>query len=705
MKYGRLILILTVCFGNIYAQKNTIDSLEKALPSTPDEKKIEVYQKIITTLWLNQPDAAMRYANKTIEFTETRSSREKAIANRLKGAVFFYIDQYDSAIKYNYYALLFSEQAKDSLLIANSMNNVGLAFFEVGSYPKALEYLLKSYQIKTRIKGNTNIPKTLNNIGLVYNELKQYSRARDYFERALELGKDDENQIYSFNNIGLSYLNEGSLTEASENFTKAKNLRNPSENAVDGAITLCGLGRVATESGDLRLARKYFNESLRIRESIKEPGGLAEIYFYYSSVYKKLHKTDSALYFIRKSESLARQVHANDITILCYNALSKLFFENKRFDSAYFYQSKFIIQRDSLFDENLARNINNVQLEIQDEESSAKLGDKDREIESRKNFAYFVSAFAILLMIFAFGFYRSRNRERKLKNDLSQKNNQVEQQKEELLLSNEQLAKAHEVISKQNAELAEYNVQLQTTVDNRTKELELANNELSIVNLELDNFIYRSSHDIKGPLVRLIGLCHVALLDVSDQKAKEYLMKLSESARNLSEIFDRLRTVSDINSITLSKERIEFSEMILKIKSRLKMLDGFNEITFKEDIEKMEFQSDPILLETIFHNMIENAIKFQKKSSEFNKFISIKVKRQNGSVHVSFIDNGIGIRSADTKEIFNMFTNAALEHKTVGLGLYIVKQCAAKLNGTVRIVPNANQYTEFELTLPFIGVN
>jgi signal transduction histidine kinase len=308
-------------------------------------------------------------------------------------------------------------------------------------------------------------------------------------------------------------------------------------------------------------------------------------------------------------------------------------------------------------------------------------------------------------LIAAIGFYRSSNRERKLKDDLAQEKGKSDQQKEELQLSNEQLANAHEIISRQNSELEEYNLQLQSTVDTRTRELELANRELNVVNLELDNFIYKSSHDIKGPLARLIGLCHVALLDVSDPKAQQYLLKLSENAKNLSEIFERLRTVSDINSIALTKEKISFEQMIGRVKERLKSLQGYNEITFKEKIEAVEFQSDPILVETIFHNLMENAVKFQKKSGQFNKFISIEVRKADELVRVSFIDNGIGIRKADDQELFTMFTNAALEHKTIGLGLYIVKQCAAKLNGTVRIVPNPNQYTEFELTLPFEPVS
>jgi signal transduction histidine kinase len=559
-----------------------------------------------------------------------------------------------------------------------------------------------------RIKQNYGMVLTLNNVGLVYNDLKQFGKSQDFFRQAIDLSKnlkEDNGLAYSLNNMALTYLNENNLEKAELYFKEAEQVGLRIENAVWESATFSGLGRIALARNQLKEAKNYFDTSFKLRQGINELNGMAEIYYFFSKINEQSGRYDSAFYYLNKSLSIARKIGARDRVISNYKAMTELFLFKKKYDSAYFYQSKFIALRDTLFNENIARNINDIQLQMQVEETRSKLNEKDQQLNSRTYQAFIVAAFALLIMIAAIGFYRSRNLERRLKNDLSQKNNENEQQKEELQLSNEQLAKAHEVITRQNSELEEYNLHLQSTVDTRTKELELANRELNVVNLELDNFIYKSSHDIKGPLARLIGLCHVALLDVSDPKAQQYLLKLSENAKNLNEIFDRLRTVSDIDSIVLSREKIQFKEMINRIKGRLKSLEGYNEITFKEEIESIDFQSDSFLLETIFHNLLENAVKFQKKSTQFNKFISIAVKRQNDSVHVSFIDNGIGIGMKDDKELFTMFTNAALEHKTIGLGLYIVKQCANKLNGTVRIVPNPQQYTEFELTLPFQPLN
>ena len=698
------LLIVMMSFGiSCLAQKANLDSLKNALSTSPQENRIEILNQIIITLWLNQPDSAMVYAKEAVAFSENLDPRSKAIAVRLLGGVYYYKGQYDSTIKYSYKALKFVEEAKDSTLLTSSMNNLGLAFYSVGSYPEALEYLLKALNMKYRIKQEYGLTQTLNNVGLVYNELKQYDKSREYFNQAIELSKqlkDDDASLYSYNNLASTYLNEKKIDVAETYFKMASAIGERIDNAIWEAATYSGLGSVALEQKRHKEARAYFLKSLKLSQKINELSGIAEAYSNFSKISSETGKLDSAFYYLRASQKIAKEIRAKDLVLENYKAFTNLFVKLKKFDSAYVYQIKYKELRDTLFDQNLARNINDIQLQIQDEETKNILKEKDKEISWRTNQAYFLAAIAFLSFISIIGAYRSLKLERRLKNDLARKNSEVEDQKEELLNSNEQLEQAHRLIIKQNLELEDFNQRLQHTVDTRTQELEKANQNLNLVNLELDNFVYKSSHDIKGPLVRLIGLCHVALLDVKDETAREYLVRLNESAKNLSDLFDRLREVSDINQLDLKKELIDFGKIIQSAKERLKSLNGFDQMQFKETSSVGNFYSDAFLLETIFINMIENAIKFQKKSTTEPRIIELKIRTENESLFISFIDNGIGIRETDHKHLFQMFSNAALEYKNVGLGLYIVKQCVAKLNGTIKLVHNENQFTEFEVSLP-----
>ena len=177
---------------------------------------------------------------------------------------------------------------------------------------------------------------------------------------------------------------------------------------------------------------------------------------------------------------------------------------------------------------------------------------------------------------------------------------------------------------------------------------------------------------------------------------------LYESARHLNDIFDRLKAVSDINSANLTKDPIDFAHLLDKVKLDLKEMEGFQSIEIFAEVDPaLRYESDSFLLETIFRNMLENAIRFQRKSDAHKKFIATRVEVKNKNVVLSFIDNGIGIKENAMEDIFKMFSKAALEHHNVGLGLYIVRQCVNKLEGTIRLVKNPEGYTEFQITLPW----
>jgi len=145
---------------------------------------------------------------------------------------------------------------------------------------------------------------------------------------------------------------------------------------------------------------------------------------------------------------------------------------------------------------------------------------------------------------------------------------------------------------------------------------------------------------------------------------------------------------------------VDLKSIFQNVRHNLKSMEGFEEIKISTEIaEPADYDSDPYLLEIIFHNMLENAIRFQKKAESFDKFIKVKVHKHHANLVLNFIDNGIGIKQVDADHIFKMFSQAALEHQTVGLGLYIVKQCVNKLNGSINLVPNNQKNTEFEIVL------
>lgn len=706
---GALLMAFT---GSGFSQSPTVDSLRSVLPVTPDSDKIEILQALITNLWLNHPDTAMQYARDAKRLAVSlKDLRAQAIASRLMGGVHLYQGTYDSALYYSKQAHTLSVKTNDSTLISSTLNNIGFTYYHLGSYAEALEFLLRSLNLKYKIKQDYGLGQTLNNVGLVYFKLKDYTTARNYFNEALRVSeqmKDNNVKLYSSNNIGFTYLENGNFSQAERYFKESLEIASTINNANWHATAHSGLGQTYFKRGLIDRARKQFKTSLALRERIGDKRGISEIYYYLSKMYAASGHLDSAQLYIQLSQNIASQTNAKERMLENYEVYKELYVQRKQYDSALYYQSKFTELRDKLFNENMARNLADIQLRIQEEVTIQQLADKDIEIQRRTMLAYFLVAFAGLTFIFALIVYWSYKKQKRLGLDLTRTNQEVVSQKEEietqketLELTNRELEQAHDTIKKQIDALAKFNTKLQSTVDIRTKELEQANKELKVANLELDNFIYKSSHDIKGPLVRLLGVCHVALLDVQEEKAREYLTMMNDTAKHVNDIFDRLKLVSDINSLTLDHTRIDFHAILLRVKNNLKNFEGFNAIEFEEEIQgDVEFYSDEFLIETILHNMLENAVKFQKKSEQVHKFIRVSVAREGNQIRIAFVDNGIGIKETDLDHIFKMFSKAALEHQNVGLGLYIVKQCVSKLGGTINLQQSKNKFTEFEVRLP-----
>jgi signal transduction histidine kinase len=694
-----------------FSQNHDIDSLRELLPQTPDKKKIDIYQAIVTRLWLNHPDSAMIFAREAVALAnKSDDARSKSIAIRLLGGVHYYKGNYDSTIKCSHAAYSLSLLAKDSSLMSTSLNNLGLAYYNVGSYPEALQYLLKALNMKTRIHQEYGLAQTVNNVGLLYTELNNFEKGREYFMKAWSIAskkKDKDQLLYSSNNIGFTYLEQNKLDSARKYFTQSLALAKQTNNANWHSVAFSGFAQVELKENKMGKAQGLLLQSLKLRKDIGEKSGIGEVYYFFGEIFIKTKKYDSAQYYLHKALAIAKEIDDKDLIITTFDQLKQLFVQRHKFDSALFYQTQYIAVRDSVLNENLARNIGEVQVGIEREESKVQLAAKDVQIENITQQTYFLIGAVVLTVFFSFFIYRLYKTQTQLTEDLSKKNDEVSLQKDEirtqkdaLALSHSELEKAQEVIQHKNKELQSINSQLQNTVLKRTEQLELANKQLRHVNLELDNFIYRSSHDIRGPLVRLLGVCHVALLDVKEEKAKNYFSMLYDTAQQLNEIFDRLKVVSQINEIELKPESIDLNSILENVKNRLSSVDGYFDVEIKQEIEQVEWNSDPFLIETILQNLIENAVRFQKRFTHEKKFILIKVRKKGGQVVLSVADNGIGISEATLEHIYQMFSKAARDHRNIGLGLYIVKQSVNKLNGQISLVSNENNFTEFEVILP-----
>ncbi|MEQ8927677.1 MAG: tetratricopeptide repeat-containing sensor histidine kinase [Fulvivirga sp.] len=674
------------------------------------KQKIDSLNQLTIQLWLNYTDSAINYAYEAYRLSQQTDDKELiCISLRLIGGAYYYLGDYDSVIFYNDQALKIAKEIDDQELINNALNNLGLANYSLGSYQSALEYLLRSLSMKRTLGQEYGLGTTLNNIGLVYVRLKDYKKAREYFLEALAVAErqnDPNLLLYSQNNTAQTYLHEGNLPKAEYYFQLS--LAVDVDNKIWKSVTYAGLGQIHQQKADYEKANGYLKKSAEMRNAIGDKRGISEILYLQSrqALYKQ--KYDSAIYLLNQSQDIAIEIGAKDRMFDNLEQYVDIYSDINNEAKAFEYQSQLLMLRDTLFNENLARNLATIQLEIQDEQNQQLLAKKDQELTANRRFVMVLIAVIIAIVLLIVVVYnqlrinRKKNETLKIRNiEISLQNEEIEAQKESLEEKNSELERAQALISIQNEKLEEYNKKLKSAVEEKTDLLKERNDQLMLANIELDNFIYKSSHDIKGPLATLLGMCHVALLDIKEQKASDYFNKLYSAALDLNAILTRLKTISEISNLELTIEEVQIKQIIAGCVEQNKKIEGDESInvnlTFKLD---GPFESDSALMDLIFFNLIQSILKMRGETNQ-GKAIDIIIDKDDTNIIIDLVDEGSSNVKSELGDVFALFKKSALQHRTLGLGLYIVKQSILKLDGNIALLDDKN-HTHFKITLPIV---
>jgi len=686
-----LVLILGIAGKHTLASSTVIDSLDEVLQHVPADKRMDTYQDLVVRFWLNHPAIAMKYAREGMQLAQsTNLPRDLSVANRLMGGVHLYLGNYDSALLYSQMAHQLALATADSTLIASSLNNIGYTYYHFGNYLQAMDNLTKALALKQRIQQDYGLGQTYNNLGLVFDKLKDFDRARDCFNKAIETSArlhDDNIRLYSFNNLGFTSLHAGQVGKAHHYFQQALAVSKNVNNKNWLAFSYSGLGQVYLERNIVDSAEMCFQKSFALRNSINDKRGISEVYYYYARIRFRRHQIDSAFYYLYKSQMLARQHGMRERRKENMMFLATLHKERKSYDSALYYTTSVMQLRDSLFDENLARELAAVQIQSGQHENERSLFLKDAQLKQQKALAVALAGGILLIGAFLFVLFRSYRRLQKLTADIAQ-------QKEALRLNNDELHTAKEYIQFQNHALADLNLQLQSKLLVQTKELETTNQELKVVSTEFDNFIYRSSHDIKGPLARILGLCHVGLVDIHDEKAREYFERLYQTAHHLNRLLDSLKAASEIKQLKLKSKQVDLNQVLDDVVDKLP--DSHIKIVRAID-EKVEWYTDATLLGIIVRDMLENAAGLQKRDWQ-NNVVRVGFRKDRSHVVLSFASGDMNNGAPESEDIFKMLAMAT-EDQSLSLGLYIVQVCVERLKGSIDLVHDSH-FAEFRIRLP-----
>lgn len=231
----------------------------------------------------------------------------------------------------------------------------------------------------------------------------------------------------------------------------------------------------------------------------------------------------------------------------------------------------------------------------------------------------------------------------------------------------------------------------------KEKRLKKQNKRLEHLNQDLKQFIYVTSHDLKTPVRGLHSLLEFFEADFSDElqeNTKDYLILIKSRVKRINALIDGLMRFGVISSEPSVEVPFELNPLINRLINSYQSENVMIEVVSNLPLLVV----NPVLVEEVFKNLIENAIRYNNKS-----ICEITIGHTENSQFYQFYvrDNGIGVDKKYHEKIFKLFQTLVVdkENPTAGIGLAIVKKIINELGGKVWIDSVEDEYFTVYFTI------
>ncbi len=229
--------------------------------------------------------------------------------------------------------------------------------------------------------------------------------------------------------------------------------------------------------------------------------------------------------------------------------------------------------------------------------------------------------------------------------------------------------------------------------------------ELRLKTQEVEEFVYSVSHDLKTPVISILGFIETLKTDSENKFSPEslfYLERMESNTRHVISMIDEVLEYSRIGRFTQERIVVNLStiinESLLRFSKRIKK--GKINIELDDEFPDVEVEFNRMI--QLFDNLIGNCLKFM--GSQSSPQIKIGVTSQNSEYVKVFVrDNGIGIPKDSQKKVFNLFTRASNISENIegsGIGLAQVKRIVELHEGKIWLESEVGKGTTISFTLP-----
>jgi len=272
---------------------------------------------------------------------------------------------------------------------------------------------------------------------------------------------------------------------------------------------------------------------------------------------------------------------------------------------------------------------------------------------------------------------------------LEQSQGEISNQRDKVAEQNKQLQAAREIIEDQHQILIQKNEGLELEIQQRTK-------ELVEYNQQLEQFAFISSHNLRAPIARILGLGNLLSMAINNEDKAVIEKELIQSAIQLD------RVVKDLNMILDVGKGSEKMIMELNVRKELELIMLNQEKEIAESEATITLHVDAVhtlctskpYFDSVFTNLVSNAIKYRRAGVAPQ--ISIDACWKDDYAMFTIRDNGLGIDlNASGKKLFSLYSRFHDGIEGKGLGLFMVRTQLHAMGGKVEVESEPGSGTAF----------
>jgi len=670
MKKLLLLVISFLIASQSASSQPKVDSLLQLFNKAPENHKTNL---LLELSFNTRKDTAKSnlYTRQALKLAERlKQLPEQAKAIYYFGETHYFSNDFSKAIPYYEKSIPLFEQLKDTFQLTNCYNSVGLCYHTLSQGENAIKNLIQA--LKLAEKNREYTAEILGNIAMAHSKMGNNRHAINFFKKAVAINQsigDSISLAINYNGIGQAYSNMHKPDSSIIYFSHARHLFKKTYKLNYEGIALANLAAQYIEYPDsLEKAMKCLNQAQNMFQKLGIEQYQADILQTTGKALIRQNKLTKAIEAFNESLQLSEKFKLGfPLKVANYSDLSEAYEKQGNYKLALKYQILNKQYTDSLVQKEKYQEIINLEKQYETEKKQNEIirlqaRQELTDVQLRKNKQLKILGFvtASLMLIFVLFVLIRYYDKHKLNQLLELKNKKIEQ----------------------------------------------SENELRALNASKNKFFSIIAHDLKNPFHTVMGYSWLLSKDYdkfTEEERRKFASDIHHSTNNIFRLLQNLLewSRSQTGRLVFIPREIEFKQILENSVNVLRSLaDHKNIVLSFEYNDDLVLFADPLMIETVLRNLINNAIKFTPEDG----LIEITANQIEDQISICVKDSGIGISKEDARNLFRI--DSTVKRKGTnnedgsGLGLILCKEFVAKNNGTIWVNTSLGEGSSFFFTVP-----